>query len=87
MNILKNLFERIRTSAHLFDKAPYLCPWYFNETSPKLTKDNEPLKWKWIEKIEEEYVGVSTLVDQAGRCFGIVKIYTYLLPGQTTLGT
>jgi hypothetical protein len=83
MNILKKLFERIRTPAHLFDNAPYLCPWYFNETNPKLTKHNEPLKWKWIEKIGEEYVGVSTLVDQRGRCFGIVKTYTYLLPGPT----
>jgi hypothetical protein len=83
MGILKKLFGRKKAPSNLFDKAPYLSPWYFEDANPMLTKNDTLLKWKWIEKIGQEYVGALLLVDEKGSCFGIVKTYTYLLPNST----
>jgi hypothetical protein len=80
---LKKIFGVNNIQDILFDKAPYLCPWYFNETTPKVMRNNELLKWRRIEKIGEEYVGTLLLVDQVGTCYGILKTYTYLLPSPT----
>lgn len=81
MNLLKKLYARMRSPADLFDKAPALCPWYFKETSPRLTRLGQVLRWRWVEKIGSEYAGAFILADQTGTCFGILKTYTYLLPG------
>ena len=67
-------------SAHLFNKAPSLCPWYFNDTTPKLMRNGKALRWHWLEKIKKEYVGAALLEDKKNQCFGILKTYTYLLP-------
>lgn len=65
---------------HLFKTAPSLCPWYFNDTTPKLLRNGQALRWRWIEKIGREYVGAARLEDKERQCFGVVKPYAYILP-------
>jgi hypothetical protein len=67
-------------SHNLFNKAPALCPWYFNDTTPKLKKNGQALRWHWLEKIGKEYFGAALLEDRKKTCFGIVETYTYILP-------
>lgn len=60
--------------------AAYLAPWYFNDDTPGILKNHQKLRWRFIEKISEEYVGVIVLEDQNQNCFAILRTYSYILP-------
>lgn len=80
---IKNTFIKLfrkYTQGDIFEKAPYLSPWYFKESRPLLRRNGVKLKWNWIEKIGKEYVGTTILQRDNNECLGIVKTYTYLLP-------
>jgi hypothetical protein len=62
----------------LFDNAPFLAPWYFTDSKPVLIKDGKNLKWKYIDKVNDEYVGLLTLRDPIDNIFGLVNIYNYI---------
>jgi len=64
----------------LFDNAPFLSPWYISENSPQLVADNQYLKWGYIEKIDDQYVGLITLKDKNERIYGFIDAYNYILP-------
>lgn len=79
MTFLNKIFG-IKDKQTLMDNAPYLAPWYFQTDNPKLFKDNKQLRWKYINKVGKEEVGVNILEDKSGNCYAIVDIYSYLLP-------
>jgi hypothetical protein len=65
---------------HDIEGAAYLAPWYFKDDTPRIIKNSESLKWRYIEKIGDDYAGVLVLEDRSGNCFAILKTYTYFLP-------
>lgn len=62
-----------------FDKAPFLVPWYFSEQKPELVLDHSTLTWKFIDKVEDEYLGVLTL-NNNDNVIGLFKTYVYIHP-------
>lgn len=77
-----NEFSRLINSHKcVLEKAPCIAPWYFTESQPKLFREGVLLKWNLTEKIDAKYVGTLTLQGVDGPCLGLLKIYTYLLPG------
>ncbi len=68
-----------RPKADPFDKAPFLLPWYFDKTKPKLQIDNSQLVWSFVDKINEEYVGIVTLNNDKD-ILGLFKAYVYIQP-------
>jgi len=77
-SFLKRLFstdklEEQSASEKLIDKAPYLTPWYLQKDRPILFKDGQQLNFK----SERETI---TLNDNQKNCYGIIEIYSYILP-------
>ena len=79
MSFLNKIFGK-DDKLTLMDSAPYLTPWYLDKDKPKLLKGGEQLKWKRVNKVGKEEVGVLVLEDMNKNCYGIVDIYTYILP-------
>ena len=78
MTLLNKIFGRQK--ADPFDQAPFLIPWYFDKNKPKLTGDNSLLSWKFVDKVEEEYVGIVTLNDNNNNILGLFNAYVYIHP-------
>lgn len=62
-----------------FSRAPFLFPWYVNDTKPRLLKDGQQLRWTYLEQTDSRFAGITALEDAAD-VFGLIKTYTYLLP-------
>lgn len=78
-NFFNNQSSQILTS--LFDNAPFLSPWYFRDDKPSLTqKGGQQLKWKFIEKVNGEYIGVMTLLDNSNNVLGFMRGDNYVHP-------
>jgi hypothetical protein len=80
LSLFKNFFDRFtkKTVSATFDKAPFLSPWYFSEDKPRLIKGGQKMKWKFIDKIKDEYVGVIALIDNSNDIFGFLNTYNYI---------
>ena len=61
------------TTVRLVNKAPYLTPWYLQNDTPILLKDNHQLNLK----SESETI---TINDNQNNCYGVIEIYSYILP-------
>jgi hypothetical protein len=59
--------------------APYLFPWYVSPHEPQLFRNGIELEWNYVEKIDDEYVGVITLNDSKN-AYGIFRIYNCIFP-------
>jgi hypothetical protein len=81
MSLLKYIFGN-HDNENLMDEAPYLAPWYFAKDKPRLSKNNNQLKWRKIDKVGEKNVSVTVLTDDKDSCYGIVDMYSYLLPAR-----
>ncbi len=80
LNFIKKLFptdkpDEETTSINLIDKAPYLTPWYLQKDKPALYKNDQQLNFK----SESETI---TLNDNKKNCYGIIEIYSYILPSE-----
>ena len=84
LSFLKKLFIKNipQDGLHLFDNAPFLAPWYFSEGKPMLIRNGQKMKWKAIDKINDEHISLTTLQDMSGDIFGYVKIYNYIHPSE-----
>jgi len=60
------------------DSSPYLFPWYVHDNKPTLVRDQSILKWEYLEKVANEYVGLTRLCDGSD-FLGLFSIYNYLL--------
>lgn len=67
----------------IFDEAPFLSPWYFDEHKPKLTVKGKDLTWKYLENFNGEYVSVLFLKDSKGTVLGLVNSFLYILPNES----
>ena len=59
---------------------PYLSPWYFTQNDPHLTHEASSLTWDHLKKINDEYIGINTLMNDKNECLGLVNTYVYILP-------
>jgi len=78
LRFLKRLFstdkpEHKLVAEKLIDKAAYLTPWYLHKDRPILFKDKQQLNFK----SESETI---TLNDSQQNCYGVIEIYSYILP-------
>ena len=64
-------------STDLFENAPFLSPWYFSQEKPNLSVNSSLLKWNFIEKQDDEYLGIITLKN-GENILGLVDSYTYV---------
>jgi hypothetical protein len=83
MGLLDRIFKKMNREKAYWDNAPFLCPWYFDKTRPRVEKDGQLLEWNYLDKIHEKYVGIVTLKNRKKDDLGILKAYTYVLPNQT----
>lgn len=84
MGLFDKIFKKTNNKTNLLDKAPFLCPWYFDKTKPTILKNNQQLTWAFVDKIDDKYVGALTLQDGNGDKLGILNAYTYLLLNKTS---
>jgi hypothetical protein len=84
MGLFDRIFKKTNNKVNLLDNAPFLCPWYFDKAKPTILKDNQLLKWVYVDKIGDKYVGVLTLQDNRGDRLGILNAYTYVLLNKTS---
>jgi hypothetical protein len=84
MGLLDRIFKKTKNKTNLLDNAPFLCPWYFDKTKPTILKNNQLLKWVYVDKIGDNYVGALTLQDNRGDILGVLNAYTYVLLNPTS---
>lgn len=80
LSFIKKLFSNqdSQIKPNLFDKAPFLTPWYVQVNKPILTKDGHNFHWKYLDKVADEYVGLTTLRDNENNIMGFVNGYNYI---------
>ena len=62
-----------------FDNAPFLAPWYFAPEKPNLRTQSSQLMWGFVEKQDDEYLGIITLC-KGNTVLGLLDTYTYVKP-------
>jgi hypothetical protein len=74
------MFKRVshKSEDNIFNHAPFLTPWYFTKDKPVLAKDGQPLKWRFIQSINDGYAGIMALEDSFGNLLGFLKTYNYI---------
>ena len=80
LSTLRDLFRKKEPApvANLFDSAPFLAPWYFTKDAPAIINNGRKLNWRFIEKVGDEYIGITVLHDEADNILGFVKAYNYI---------
>ena len=69
----------------VFDKAPFLTPWYISDEKPIMFNNGKRIKWKYFEKIRGEYVGILTLRDSFNNLLGLVNAFNNIHPSSDGL--
>jgi hypothetical protein len=68
-----------KNEENLFDNAPFLSPWYFAPEKPNLKTPSSQLVWGFVEKRDEEYLGIITLC-RGETILGLLDMYTNVKP-------
>lgn len=59
---------------------PEMNPFTFDRNKPNLKREGKEFHWDYIEKMDDEYIGLTTLKDRKGEIYLILNYATYIQP-------